>query len=110
MGIMKNSAGNAIYSCRSVMSVNEGTLTAGNSPVTCPVSANLGGGTNRGNAGYIANDGSGSIQVEIAQEGTSYMSPFTLKSGENFDVTGMNISNVRLTRLGADANYRVVIW
>lgn len=110
MGIMKNSAGNPIHSCRGLMSVTETTLTAGVSPYVIDVATGLGGGTNRGNRGYIANDGGADMLAEIALEGSNYMTQFTIKNGDNFDITGMNLSKIRLTRSGSDTNFRVVAW
>lgn len=92
------------------MSVHESTLTVGTSPLIIDVASDLGGGTNRGNMGYIANDGVNDMLVEIALESTNYMSQFTVKNGENFDVIGMNLSKIRLTRSGGDTNYRVVVY
>ena len=110
MSIMKNAAGNPIHSCRGYMCVAESALTVATSPVTVAVSTGLGGGTARGNRGYIANDGSSDMTVELALEGTNYLTAFTVKNGDTFDLTGFNISNIRLTRGAGDTNYRVVVW
>lgn len=110
MSIAKNDAGLSIYPCSGKMVVSESTITAATSPVVVNVVGGLGGGIYRGNRGYIANDGAFSLLVEIALEGTNYMSQFTLTQGSNFDLTGMNISNIRLTRSGGDTAYRVLVW
>lgn len=59
--------------------------------------------------GYIANDGTGSILVECAQQGTDYGDQFTIKASEVVTLSGSRVGKIRITHSGSDASYRVVI-
>lgn len=113
MSVITNDSGASIYPVRKA-SVYEtykalNSFTSAVSPAVWAITGDLtGASTNphiRGNRGYIVIDGVGDVQVEIANEGTTYNTPFTLKSGDRFDLTGMGISNVRFTWI-ANTNFR----
>ncbi|KKK95124.1 hypothetical protein LCGC14_2675940 [marine sediment metagenome] len=75
-------------------------FVVGDSPVTISVNAAL-------VEGYVACDGTGSILVEIAPEGTSYGGQFTIKPDEGVSLGGARISKIRITHSGTDSSYRV---
>lgn len=96
--------------------VSESTLTAGNSPLSINVESTLAqdGQTINGNRGYVSNDSTTtspvSFTVEIAHTTTNFTTAFTLAQGEVFDLTGWDISRIRLTRVGSDCAFRVHAW
>lgn len=96
--------------------VSEGTLIAGNSPFVVNVESTLAqdGQNINGNRGYVANDSTtavpASFTVEISHTATTYTTAFTLAQGEVFDLTGWDISHIRLTRVATDCPFRVHVW
>lgn len=80
----------------------DSNFTSGESPVTVAVNARL-------VEGYIACDGTGTILVEVAPEGTDYGGQFTIKADEGVALGGSRIKNIRITHSGTDASYRVVV-
>jgi uncharacterized protein YdeI (BOF family) len=82
----------------------DASFAVGDSPVVLNVHLALG---YNARDGYIANDGSGDIQVEVAKD-TVYSDPFTIKSGEVVYLEGADIALIRITHLGTDSSYRVV--
>lgn len=109
---IKNSKDQSLYPDIAINFVAEGALNAGNSPVTLtPVATFAAASTVKaGNRGHIANDGTGSFTIAISTDGTNYNTPWTLKQGEMYDLTGMSIQKIQLTRVAADSNYRVMVW
>lgn len=83
------------------------SFVAGDSPATLDVNNYLG---SNGNRGYVVNDGTGDFTVEISHDGTTFMSDFTLKSGESFDLTGLEVDSIRLTHGGTNSSYRINCW
>ena len=62
-----------------------------------------------GQAGWFINDGPGDIQVAIQNnEQSVYSDAFTTKSGEMYQLNGLNIRRVRLTWV-ANSAYRFFI-
>ena len=84
----------------------EGTLTAGNSPVTCDFNADAG---RNAYAGWIINDGDGDFQWDTSRDGISYGAKSTLKLGEVVQLHRLNIDKLRLTHGGTDASYRIFL-
>ncbi len=78
----------------------DSNFLSGDSPVVITVAAAL-------SEGYVACDGTGSILVEIAPEGTSYGGQLTLKSDEALTLGGARINKIRITHSGTDSSYRV---
>ncbi len=96
--------------------VSESTLTAGTSPLVIDVEGTLAqdGQTINGNRGYVSNDSTVaspvSFTVAIAHSSNNFMTAFTLAQGEVFDLTGWDISEIKLTRVGSDCAFRVNVW
>jgi len=116
MSIVRNGAGDALFQVGKNC-VSEGTLTAGISPLTIDVETTLAdqnGEKINGNRGYIANDSSTaspvSFTVQIAHTANNFLTAFTLEQGEVFDLTGWDISQIKLTRVSSDCAYRVQVW
>lgn len=91
-------------------SFEDSNFVAGDSPVTLDVAGEL---TRPADDGYIACDGTGSIQVEIAVTSENlFGDPFTVKSGEVVLIGGssthVRVQKIRITHLGTDSSYRVV--
>lgn len=80
----------------------DSNFVVGDSPATISVNARL-------VEGYIACDGTGTILVEIAPEGTSYGGQFTIKSDEGVSLGGSRVNNIRITHSGTDSSYRVAV-
>jgi hypothetical protein len=85
--------------------VVESTLTAGTSPLVIDVEGSLG---RLGEKGYIVNDSVVSLTFAVLHAvGGTYDDPATLAAGENFDLTGRDVSSIRLVRGSADAAFRL---
>lgn len=107
MGIERNDQGQPIYPVGKNFVDEDTSFVAGDSPKVLDVNDTLG---RNGNRGYIVNDGSGSISVEISHAGTNYTTLFTMKNGETFDLTGWSVDTIRLTHTGTNSSYRVHVW
>ena len=59
--------------------------------------------------GYIACDGTGSILVEIAQQGSDFGDQFTIKASEVVTLGYSRPGKIRITHSGTDSSYRVVV-
>lgn len=84
----------------------EGIVTVGNSPVTCDFNNDSG---RNAMEGWIINDGDGDIQVDYSRDGISFGDKFTVKKGESVDLLRLDIDKLRITRVSADASYRVFL-
>ena len=84
----------------------DSSFVTGDSPHVITAPTTLGRNANRG---YIRVDGTGDIKVEIAHKGTSYLTQFTLKNADSFDLTGLDVATIRLTWV-SDSGYRLVAW
>jgi uncharacterized protein YdeI (BOF family) len=92
-------------------SFEDSNFVAGDSPVTLDVAGEL---TRPADDGYIACDGTGSIQVEIAVTAENlFGDPFTVKTGEVVTLGGssktVRVQQIRITHLGTDSAYRVLV-
>lgn len=83
----------------------EGALTAGTSPVTIDCNTALG---RNANLLIVRNDGTGDFTVAMNIDGATWGDEATLKQGESLQITGLDLDSVRLTRVAADSNYRVL--
>ena len=82
----------------------------GDSPVEIDIFASLTAGKSYRTAeGYITCDGPGSVQVEIAETPNEYGGALTLKSGESLSLSKSRVAIIKLTHLGTDSAYRVVV-
>ena len=104
MAIIRNAKGSPLYPVGKMKVSEDTSFVAGDSPVVIDVNDALGV---NGDNGYIVVDGAGDILVEISHVGTSYLSQFTMKSGEVFSLQGMDVDTIRLTHSGTDSKYRV---
>jgi len=59
--------------------------------------------------GYITCDGPGSIQIEIAETPNEYGGPATVKSGESLALSKSRVAIIKITHLGTDSAYRIVV-
>ena len=115
MSIVRGGSGRALYQVGKNV-VSEGTIIAGNSPLTVDVENGLAqdGQTINGNRGYVSNDSTSAspatLLVKIAHTLNNFESQFTVGQGEVFDVTGWDISEIVLTRGSADCPFRVHVW
>lgn len=75
------------------------------SPLTLDVNTDLG---RNAKDGFIINDGAGDFTVAISDDGTNYGSAHTMKSGEVFSLTNIDIDSIKITWV-ADSAYRVVV-
>lgn len=107
MSILRNDKGDALYPCSKMLASEDTSFVAGDSPRSIDVNDDL--GTN-GNRGYIKVDGAGDLLVEISHGGTNYEDQFTLKNGDAFDLTGLDVDTIRLTHSGTNTSYRVLVW
>jgi len=99
---------------RALNKAYEGTVTAGNSPVTIDFRGDQGWNSIQGWVtcdGQIQPDGStiGDIQLEFSRDGTVYGDKWTLRPGENTSVQGFDIAVIRIYHTGDDSDYRVFL-
>ncbi len=88
----------------------DANFQSGDSPIEIDIFANLTGGTSYRTAeGYITCDGPGSIQIEIAETPSEYGGALTLKSGETLPLSRSRVGIVKITHLGTDSAYRLVV-
>ena len=84
----------------------EGTLTAGNSPITIDFNADTG---RNGLDGWITCDGPGDISVQFSRDGVTFGDAWTMKAGENSQLRNFDVDSLKITRISADSNYRIVL-
>ena len=85
----------------------DASFVSGDSPVTLIPNTDLGV---RAGDGYIVCDGPGTIQVEISSlDGVAFDPPFQLKEGDRISLKGGMAHTIRLTHLGTDSAYRVLV-
>ena len=106
MGVLQNIFSHGVFTTPAHNVVQESTLTAIVSPVTIDVNGSLG---HKGNRGYVACD-SGTLSLQVSQNGTVYGTAFTINTGEKFDLSGCEVSSLKLTRIASDAAYRVNVY
>ncbi len=83
------------------------SFVSGDSPATHDVNAALG---RNGRHGYIVNDGPGDITVNISEDnGGSWSSNITIKSGDVLSLDGMNVDQIKMTWVSNSA-YRIAAW
>jgi len=83
----------------------DASFLVGDSPVTLDVNTDLG---RNGKDGFIINDGAGDFTVAISDDGVNWSSEYTMKTGEVFSLTNIDIDSIRITWV-ADSAYRVVV-
>jgi len=81
------------------------SFLVGDSPVTLDVNTDLG---RNGKDGFIINDGAGNFTVAISDDGTTFGSAHTMKTGEVFSLTNIDVDSIKITWV-ADSAYRVVV-
>jgi len=59
--------------------------------------------------GYVTCDGAGNIEVSISQDGITYSSDWTMKSGETVDLLRLDIKKIRVKWVTADSSYRIFL-
>ena len=83
----------------------EGTLTAGVSPLIIDFNSDAGRNSKEG---WVACD-TQSMLVAFSRDGVTFGDNWTMKSGELTNVANFDIDQLRLTRISADAEYRIVL-
>ena len=84
----------------------DANFVVGDSPATLDVNDTL---AMNGRDGYLVCDGTGSIQVEISKNGSTYGDAFTVKEGEVINFQGGDVDTIRITHLGTDSAYRALL-
>jgi len=84
----------------------EGTVTAGNSPVTLDFNSDAG---RNAVDGWVNCDGVGDMLVSFSRDGITYGDAWTMKQGENTGIRNFDVDSIRITHSGTDAAYRVVL-
>jgi len=82
----------------------DASFEAGDSPATHDFNTDLG---RNSTAGYLANTGSGSILIEISEDGSTFGDQFTVGAGSTVTFEDDNIDSLRLTHSGTDTAYSV---
>ncbi len=95
----------ATYVTGAPVSYEDVDFVTGDSPIVLDVFTDLG---RVGHEGYILNDGAGNILVEISKNGTDYGGSSTLKWGDQFNLSNLNINRIRLT-WQEDSSYRALV-
>lgn len=99
---------------RALNKAYEGTVTAGNSPVTIDFRGDQGWNSIQGWVtcdGIAHGDGTttGDIQVEFTRDGVTYGDKWTLRPGENTNLMGFDVAKIRIYHTGEDSGYRVFL-
>ncbi len=85
-------------------------FVSGDSPIEIDIFDKLTAGKSYRTAeGYITCDGPGSIQIEIAETPSEYGGALTLKSGETLPLSKSRVAVIKITHLGTDSAYRIVV-
>ena len=105
-GPRSDGATRVMESVRALNRSYEGSLTAITSPVLIEFNSDQGWNSIQG---WINNDGAGDISVAFSRDGTTFGDNWTMKQGELSNLKGLDIHTLRITRITADANYRVVL-
>ena len=84
----------------------EGLLDAGNSPITIDFNTDAG---RNGLDGWITCDGGGDMSVQFSRDGITFGDAWTMKAGENTQLRNFDVDSIKLTRISADSNYRIVL-
>ena len=88
----------------------DNSFQSADSPVEIDVFDKLTAGKSYRTAeGYITCDGPGSVQIEIAETPDEYGDALTLKSGESLSLSKSRVALIKLTHLGTDSAYRIVV-
>lgn len=82
------------------------SFVTGDSPVTHDVNTDLG---RDGRRMEFFNDGSGSIGLEVSNDGATFSDSLTVKNGERITFEALRIDSVRVTWI-ADSSYRLLVW
>jgi len=99
-----NNEGKPLHVARGYVYYSDTSFEAGDSPIVLDVRTDL---ERIGINGWIICDGEGDILVELSNDGTTYGTQYSLKSGEVDNLKGETISKIRLTHSGTDSAYRV---
>ena len=92
------------------ITAEDANFVSGDSPVEIDIFASLTGATSYRTAeGYLTCDGPGSIQVEVAETPSEYGGALTLKAGETLPLSKSRIAVMKITHLGTDSAYRLVV-
>lgn len=81
------------------------SFVTGDSPVTLDVNNDLG---RNAEDGFVINDGDGNFTVAISNDGSTFGDTLTMKSGEVFSLTNIDIDKIKITWV-ADSAYRVFV-
>jgi len=84
----------------------EGTVAIAGTPVTLNVNTDI--GRNSG-GGYIVNDGSGDLQVDLSFDGATYETDITIKKDEILDLGGLNIHTIKIDATVSGTAYRCLV-
>jgi len=84
----------------------EGTLTAGNSPITIDFNTDTG---RNAVDGWATCDGAGDMGIKFTTNGTLYGDQWTMKPGENSGIRNFEVNKIQLVHLGTDTAYRIVL-
>lgn len=98
-------SGNALYAGNGYKYYADASFIAGDSPVTHAINTDLG---RNSQDGWIRCDGAGDILVEFSH-GATFGDQITLQSGDSMSLTGLNLSNVKVTHSGSDSAYRIFV-
>ena len=81
------------------------SFVTGDSPVTLDVNTDLG---RNAIDGFIINDGAGNFTIAISNDGSTFGDALTIKEGEVFSLTNIDIDQIKITWI-ADSAYRVMV-
>jgi len=81
------------------------SFVSGDSPVTFNINSTL---LRNGIDGHIINDGLGNIQVNISEDGNTFLNDIILKKNEIFNLRALSIHSIKFTWI-ADSAYRLFV-
>lgn len=82
------------------------SFVTGDSPVTLDINTDL---ARDGRSFSVVNDGAGNFTVAVSNDGITYSSEKTMKTGETFAINGIAVDSIRITWV-ADSSYRVTVY
>ena len=82
------------------------SFVTGDSPVTLDINTDL---SRDGRSFSVINDGAGNFTVAVSNDGTTYSTEKTMKTGETFAIAGLTVDSIRITWV-ADSSYRVLVY
>lgn len=94
----------ATYVDGTTVAYEDSNFTTAESPIIFDIFTDLG---RLAHEGYISNEGTGNLSIEISADGTTYGGIHTLNYGETMQLGNMKVNRIRMTALQG-SSYRIL--